>query len=158
MWFTATWLPFSSVPDCLYGSVEFGTLSVCVCVCVCAHAGDSGGNESSCHRRATVSRGNARPAKGSVTCLSVSADLFRLQASRSIRHVVSSACCLRASCHKPPVRNVDSGHNTLHSVGGDQSARLSAPRASFCFPSLGNYLITYKSKLTANNKALLVEY
>lgn len=68
--------------------------------------------------------GNARLAKGTVTCLSVGADLFQLQASCSVGHVMSTVCCLRASCHKPPVRNVDSGHNTLHAVANDQSACL----------------------------------
>lgn len=138
--------PLSSVPDCLYGSVEFGTRSECVCVCMCVH---------SCLRLRRKRKplpllghsvlGNARLAKGTVTCVSVSADLFQLQASRSIRHVISTACCLRASCHKPPVRNVDSGHNTLHTVANDQSACLRTQGYNFFLLSLGKYLITYKS-------------
>lgn len=42
MRFTTTHSPLSSVPDCLYCSVEFGTRSVSLCVrfvcCVCAHS------------------------------------------------------------------------------------------------------------------------
>lgn len=69
--------------------------------------------------------GNARLAKGTVTCLSlsVSADQFRLQASPSIGHV-STARRLRASCHEPPARNADTEHNNLHPTANDQSACL----------------------------------
>lgn len=141
---TTAWLPFSSVPDCLYCSVEFGTLSVRVCVCTCV---------CSCLRLQRKRKllplpgrsvlGMPGLAKGTVTCLSVSADLFQLQALRSIRHVISTACCLRASCHKPPVKYVDSGHNTLHTVASDRSACLTTHGYNFSslfFREVSNYI------------------
>lgn len=105
-------------------------LCVCLCVClyVCLFTAETLEETKGLAIAGPQCPGNARLAKGTVTCLSVSTDLFQLQASRSIRHVMSTACCLRASCHKPPVRNVDSGHNTLHTVANDQSACLRTPR------------------------------
>lgn len=145
--FTTAWLPFSSVPDCLYCSVEFGTLSVRVCMCVCLYVCllmlETPEETKALAIAGPQCPGNAGLAKGTVTCLSVSADLFQLQALRSIRHVISTACCLRASCHKPPVKYVDSGHNTLHTVASDRSACLTTCGYNFSslfFREVSNYI------------------
>ena len=125
---------------------------MCVFVRVFAHAWDSKGNESSCHCWASMSR-DARLAKGTVTCLSVSADLFQLQASLSFGYVTSSAHCLKATYHK--LSNAD--RKTLfHSVANDQSACLWTPRVFFLI--LEKYEITHKFWLTAKTNMLLNEY
>lgn len=112
---------------------------VCTCVCSCLRLQKKLKHLPSQHRSVLPMPGLA---KSTVTCLSVSKDPFQLRASCSSRHVISTACCLRATCHKPPVKYADTGHNTLHTVASDQSVCLRTQGDFFNSLSSGKYLIT----------------